>query len=324
MKFYFKVTFFLILTFKAYADCGNNDFSVSSVFPTIVDFTDTNQVSVNFTITLQPFTGGNTRDCFFYSYFNYGFYGTSFTNRNLRHETTSDTITFNVYSDSSYTTNSIIRLDSEASSDSHVILNPPYFPYSGTVQSLTKTFFAQLDAVPINSPAGVYSELLTLNIASRRRLNNFYNWALRTTRPIQFIYRIDKTLDISLSSSGGVFDPLATARLMNFGELDSFETQTAEVLINTNVGYRLSLSSQNNGSLRHSDFPDTVAYVFSVSGAPVSLAGSSTNPVVVSSSPGISPPGGFSVPLSVQIGSLTGGEPGGQYSDIVQFNIEAF
>ncbi len=327
MGIFKNIVYLLIFSMSyvsSYADCANGDFSISSVFPTVVDFTDSSQATVNFTVTLAPSTGANTRDCFFYGFFNYGFYGTSFNSRAMRNDTQTDTIPFNVYSNSSYTTNAIIRLDSDANNNSHVILQPPYFPYSGSTQSLTKTFFAQIGSVPSGAPAGVYTEILTLSIASRRRLNNFYNWNVRTTRPIQFMYRIEKVVDISLVSSGGVFDPLATARVMNFGELDSLESQSAEILISTNVGYRLSVSSQNNGNLKHLNFSDLVPYSLTVGGAPINLAGSSTTPVSLSSSPGNSPPGGFSLPLNVQLGTLSGNEPGGRYSDVIQFNIEAF
>ncbi len=163
-----------------------------------------------------------------------------------------------------------------------------------------------------------------MHVSSNRSLSGLYSWPLAVTRPIQFIFRIKKKLDVSIVANGGVFDPLATAKVMNFGDLVALETQTADVLVNSNVGYRLSFSSRNEGRLKHSEFSVFVPYTLSVSGAQVNLVSSNSNPVVVSSAPGMSPPGGFVVPLNIQIGNLSGGETGGTYTDVVQLNIEAF
>lgn len=111
---------------------------------------------------------------------------------------------------------------------------------------------------------------------------------------------------------------------MNFGKLSTGKTLSADVTIETNVGYRLFFSSANNGQLLHEVSSLNIPYEMSLNGSTVNLTGSSTTPVMASSNPNSSPPGSFRLPLTITIGTMSGNELGGLYSDVITTTVEAF
>lgn len=322
----FIIALILFFPYYSFCDCLPSDMSIANVSPGVVDFRQTNQVSVSFQVFHAAFTG--TQDCYYFGEFDYGI-GLSFASRNLTNvSSSSSTIPFNVYSNAVIDPNNVVRLAQDASIDSHVVYSLPPFTPSGSPQFQTRTFVAELGAVPVNAPPGLYTESLVLGL--RARLTNppagdYSSFNITASRGIQFIYEIPRLLNISIVNSGGAFDATSTGRLMSFDRLTAGESSTASIVIETNVGYRLLASSQNDGVLVHTNAPaSTISYDFLASGAPVGLLGSSATPVVVSTSASSSPAAGFDIPIEVRIGSLTGAELGGTYRDSISFNIEAF
>lgn len=321
----FFIFMFLLYSSGALSDCLPADMSITGVSPGVIDFRQTNQVNVTYQIFHAGFTGA--QDCYFFNDFDYGT-SASFVSRNLVNvSSVSSTIPFNVYSSSLIDPNNIVRLAEDASIDNHVIFSLPPFTPSPTPQSQTRNFIAELGSVPVNSPPGLYTESLVFRLRARLTsppASDYSSFPITATRAIQFIYEIPRTLNISLVSSGGSFDPTATGRLMSFDILTAGEASVASLFVETNVGYRLFASSQNNGLLSHTTASSTVPYEFRVNGGAVSLLGSSTLPVLISSDAASSPAGGFQVPLEIVIGTMTGAELGGTYRDAISLNIEAF
>lgn len=326
----FTHSLFLILTvaawlpFKSHADCLSTDMALVGFIPSIVDFNSANAVTSDFQISHEPFTG--TERCYFFAFVDYGS-AVNWSNRYLTHAASGTTIPFNVYSSGTFANNSRVRLASDASVDQHVMFEAPqFFAPSGTAQTLTKSFYSLLGSLPTNLPPGLYTESLIFRVAARLTSppsSDYLSFPVVLSRAIQFVYQVNKELSFSLVATGGVFDPFSTSRLLSFGELESGESRTADAIIQTNVGYRLLASSANDGQMRHSSGVG-IGYSLRVSGTPVSLAGSSGAPVLVSSNPSNSPALGFVLPLEVTVGTLTGAEPGGDYTDSVNFTIEAF
>jgi len=306
------------------ADCLSSDMSLLGFIPSVVDFNTASSVTTDFQVSHAAFTG--VERCYFFAYVDYGS-ALNWSTRYLTHTSSGATIPFNVYSSGTFTNNSRVRLSSDAANDRHVMYESPlFFSPSGTTQTLTRSFYNLLGALPTNLPPGLYTESLIFRLAARLTsppAGDYVTFPTVLSRAVQFIYEVDKELSFSLVATGGIFDPFSTSRLLSFGELESGESRTADIIIKTNVGYRLQASSENNGRMQHSSGA-TVDYSLNVAGAAVSLAGSSGTPVLVSSNSTSSPALGFVLPLIVEVGSLTGAEPGGDYTDSVRFTIEAF
>ena len=298
--------------------------SLVGFVPSVVDFTSSTSVTTDFQVSHAAFVG--VEPCFFFGFVDYGS-ANNWATRYLTHTTSSARIPFNVFSVASFANDARVRLPEDASNDNHVMFEAPrFFTPSGFTQTLTRSFYNQLGALPANLPPGLYTESLIFRAASRLTnppVSDYIAFPTVLSRAIQFIYIVEKELSFSLVASGGVFDPFSTSRLMSFGDLETGEARTADIIIRTNVGYRLRAASSNDGKLSHSS-GSTVSYTLRVSGSEVSLLGSSGAPAVVSSNPASSPSLGFVLPLEVEIGNITGAEPGGDYTDSIRFTIEAF
>jgi len=315
---------FLTFSFDLWADCLSSDMSLVGFVPSVIDFNTSSSVTTDFQVSHDAFTG--TERCYFFGFVDYGS-ALNWANRYLTHTTSGATIPFNVYSSGTFTNNSRVRLAADAVDDRHVMYEAPlFFNPSGTTQTLTRSFYSLLGALPANLPPGLYTESLIFRVASRLTsppATDYVSFPIVLSRAVQFIYNVEKELSLSLVATGGVFDPFSTSRLLSFGELETGESRTADIIIKTNVGYRLRASSLNNGSMRHSSGTG-VSFQLTVAGTVVNLAGSSGSPVLVSSNSTSSPALGFILPLEVTVGALTGSEPGGDYTDSVRFTIEAF
>lgn len=307
-----------------YADCLSSDMSLLGFVPSVIDFNSSSSVTTDFQVSHSAFTG--VERCYFFGFVDYGS-ALNWSNRYLTHTSSGATIPFNVYSSGTFTNNSRVRLAADAASNRHVMFEAPlFFNPSGTTQTLTRSFFSLLGALPTNLPPGLYTESLIFRVAARLTnppASDYVSFPIVLSRAVQFIYNVDKELSFSLVATGGVFDPFSTSRLLSFGELESGESRTADIIIRTNVGYRLRASSLNNGKMQHASGTD-VDYSLRILGSVVNLAGSSGSPILASSNPSNSPALGFILPLEVQVGSLTGAEPGGDYTDSIRFTIEAF
>lgn len=318
------IIFILFFTSNSLADCLAADFSLIGFTPSVIDFNSSTTVTADVQISHGPFTG--TDVCHFFGFFDYGSVN-NWATRYLTHTSSATRIPFNTYSSAALDNDSRIRLAVDASSDRHVMYEAPrFFTPSGSTQTITRSFYSQLGALPANLPPGLYTESLIFRVGARLTnapASDYSAFPIVLSRAVQFIYNVEKELSFSLVATGGVFDPFSTSRLMSFGDLETAEVRTADIIIKTNVGYRLNASSSNNGALTHSS-GSTVAYALRVSGTTVNLTGSSSSPTLVSSNPSNSPTLGFVLPLEVEIGSITGSEPGGDYTDSIRFSIEAF
>ncbi|MGH1467905.1 MAG: hypothetical protein ACRBBP_03365 [Bdellovibrionales bacterium] len=316
--------FISVLSESAFSDCATADMSLLGFTPSVVDFTVGSTVTVDYQTSHDPFTG--TDNCYYFAYMDYGA-ASSWTTRYLTHTTSGATIPFNVYSLASTTNPSRVRLTGDASSNTHVIAGPPdVFTPSGSTVTNTNTFYAKIGTLPAVLAPGIYTESLIFRVAARLTnplSSDWGAWPVVLSRGVQFMYQVEKELSLSIVATGGIFDPLSTAKLMSFGELESFEVRSADVIIKTNVGYRLKASSSNEGAMEHSSGA-SIAYVLRASGSPVNLIGSSSSPVLISSSASNSPPLGFTVPIEIEVGTVTGNEPGGEYADTLSLSIEAF
>ena len=321
-----KIILFLLVGFisrSAFSDCTAGDMSLLGFTPSVVDFTVGSTVTMDYQTSHGPFTGA--AHCYYFAYMDYGG-ASSWTTRYLTHITSGATIPFNVYSLASVASGSIVRLVGDVSSNIQVVYNTPerFSPSASTVTN-TNTFYAKLGTLPAVLAPGIYTESLIFRVTARLSSppsSDWGAWPVVLSRGVQFVYQVEKDLSLSLVASGGVFDPFSTAKLMSFGELDSFEMRTADI-IQTNVGYRLKVSSVNDGTMKHSS-SIAIPYTMRASGVAVNLVGSSISPVQVSSSVLNSPSLGFVIPLEIEVGAVTGTEPGGEYSDVISFSIEAF
>jgi hypothetical protein len=147
---------------------------------------------------------------------------------------------------------------------------------------------------------------------------------LVTTKTITFQARVDSSVDVSLVESGKRFDIGETTQLIDFGTLESGEQRGFDVVVRSNNGYAVTMQSQNRQLLVHARAPaigDTVSYNVIFNGGGVDL--STGAPVQVITGTGTTPATGVAFPIEFTVGTLSGNEAAGTYSDVINVEVTA-
>lgn len=92
---------------------------------------------------------------------------------------------------------------------------------------------------------------------------------------------IPTKINISVVDEGAAFDVSATSKVLNFGYLSLNQEKSADVRVVSNTPYRILMSSQNNGNLKHSGSGSLIGYELKINGAVVSLSSSASSPAPI-------------------------------------------
>ena len=147
---------------------------------------------------------------------------------------------------------------------------------------------------------------------------------LVATKTITFQARVDSSVDVSLVESGKTFDIGETTQLVDFGTLESGEQRGFDVVVRSNNGYAVTMQSQNHQLLVHTQAPTiaaSVAYSVIFNGGSVDL--STGAPVRIITGTGTTPATGTAFPIEFTVGTLSGNENAGTYSDVINVEVTA-
>lgn len=279
--------------------CGNLNFNFGS------SNLDLNAAAVSRVITVSR--SSNTSGCSYFLAFSRGASPT-FVHRKLA--LGAGTLDYNIYKESGLST---ILYDTPDSSDPNAFISGT-FPAGGAM-SVTHTFWGFLFPVLGSPGAGQYED----EIQVRLFRGTVGSGTEERARALRFRYDQPKVTNISLVATGGAYNQNDTAENLSFGVLSTGQTLGMDVIVTHNAGYRLTMSSANNGNLKHQSLAQFVPYTVRVSGAPVNLTGSSSAPVEVATGSGVNA-SGARLPVSVTIGTVAGQAPG-SYSDTIQMLV---
>jgi spore coat protein U-like protein len=220
----------------------------------------------------------------------------------------------NIYRDAAHT--QILKKLPDATQVSEVITGS--FP-DGTnnPSSQTLTYYPSLGALGYNR-FGSYSDTYTFRIYNGTPGSG--NPGVEDTDTLSLKYTMSRKIDLSLLATGEPFNAADTTENLNFGNLAAGAVRTFDIGLKYNAGYRVKVSSANQGKLQHTSQNDTVPYTLRVNSSAVNLTGSNTNPVQVATGSGVSPANGLILTSSVTIGAL-GSARAGNYSDTVTVTV---
>jgi spore coat protein U-like protein len=139
-------------------------------------------------------------------------------------------------------------------------------------------------------------------------------------RDMNIFIVVSKFTSISLVDSGGSYDPTQTSKTLDFGELTTGEELSFDVRVASNAGYRLKISSANNGHLKRIgaiESTSQIDYTFYSNGTQIGLSNSSGSPVTIASGSGVTPAQGVRVPIRVVIGTVDSTKDPGTYQDYI-------
>ncbi|MGE3260672.1 MAG: spore coat protein U domain-containing protein [Bacteriovoracia bacterium] len=292
----------LILAKLSWAGCNNLRLTLAN---STVDLTPNTAPSLNLTVKRSG-SGG----CDYFITFGYG-NASTYADRKLSQGSYS--IPVNIYRDSNHT--QILKKLPEAATVTDVIYGS--FP-SGTSNpnSTVHTYYPQLGTVAYNR-FGEYSDTYTVSVYE---YTGGLSGSLEDSENLKLKYTMTKKIDLSLMATGAPFNVADTTETMNFGTLTAGAVRTFDIGVKYNAGYRVRLSSANQGRLKHASLTDTVPYTLQVNSSAVNLNGSNTTPIQVSTGTGVSPPNGLVLTSSVTIGAL-GSARAGTYSDTVTVTV---
>ncbi len=190
-------------------------------------------------------------------------------------------------------------------------------------QTHTHDFFWTVNPRQVVSASGTpYTDVnLTLSLYSGLL---FLSPTLEATKTITFQARVDSSVDVSLVESGQRFDIGETTQLVDFGTLESGEQRGFDVVVRSNNGYVVTMQSQNRQLLVHARAPaitDTVSYSVIFNGGGVDL--STGAPVQVIAGTGTTPATGIAFSIEFTVGTLSGDEAAGTYSDVINVEVTA-
>lgn len=230
-----------------------------------------------------------------------------------------NTLNYNAYTDGSK--NNIFKALPTATQSEVIAGN---FPVAiALTQTNTHQFFWTLDPQQVVPASGTpYTDgNLTLNLYSGLPL---FSPTLVATKTITFQARVDSSVDVSLVESGKPFDIGETTQLVDFGTLESGEQRGFDVVVRSNNGYAVTMQSQNHQLLVHPQTPaiaDTIAYSVIFNGGSVDLSTGASVRIITGS--GTTPATGTAFPIAFTIGTLSGNEPAGDYSDVINVEVTA-
>jgi spore coat protein U-like protein len=159
-------------------------------------------------------------------------------------------------------------------------------------------------------PKGTYAD--TVNVRVYRNNENSHSLELSLTTSML----VPAEVNISLLDSGSSFDPGDTTQSMNFGTLVQGESQSFDLRVSSNAGYAITLSSENNGNLKHLSQNSLISFALNKSGSPVDLSSSASSPVEIAHVNGITPTSGDLLPIQIIIGNPTN-KINGSYQDVI-------
>jgi spore coat protein U-like protein len=221
----------------------------------------------------------------------------------------SESVEYNFYKDEN--TSKIIKDLVDGGDRDHVKID---FKKNNTK---TITIFARMPNPYIGGVLvpGMYSDLVAVNIeASDKKAYG------TSTANLSVNLNIQSDINISLVDKGQPYQDNRTNYALFYGVMIAGQTKGLHLIVKSNSGYRITLSSEGNGRMRHVNRPlNYVDYNFAVNGSNMSLIGSKNNPIEVFSSPMGAPQDGEIIDLDVTIQSVDN-KLSGTYRDFIYIN----
>ncbi len=178
------------------------------------------------------------------------------------------------------------------------------------------SFFLVIPAEQVVRP-GTYTDTITMTAYEGDPTSSIQH----RTRTLTISATVLEQIDLSLVNPGGSFNPALTARLIDFGILQTGKFSDFDLRVRSNIGYSISLSSQNIGNMAHIDPTDSslIPFSFTANSVNVDLSGPAAT---VINTPLPTSPLGTPYPMRVTVGTI-GNASAGDYQDNITITIIA-
>lgn len=188
--------------------------------------------------------------------------------------------------------------------NNQVIASSYYFIVSGINSTSPPRFGTYTDTLVLKDYHGTWNTTSTLD----------------DTINVNVTITVPKLIQLSLQSSGDVFDSSQTSKILDFGILEENEELSFDIKVVSNAGYNVSVASENSGKLKHGTAAGVNALIDYEFYANNTLKGLSSSPVSIATGTGLTPAGGASVPIRVKIGQVDN-KIEGDYQDVITVSV---
>lgn len=167
-------------------------------------------------------------------------------------------------------------------------------------------------------PAGLYTDSFQVTLYQGTP-DDFIQHDART---VTLTIPVENVTELSLVGYGASFDPHAKTRDLDFGKLSPGKRMGFDLRVRSNLGYRITLESENAGVMRHLDpsVTTTVPYSLELGGTPVNLTGD--QPVELSRGSALTGSEGEPHDFDITIGEMAGAGAG-TYRDTIAVTVIA-
>ncbi|MET0155136.1 MAG: spore coat protein U domain-containing protein [Rickettsiales bacterium] len=148
-------------------------------------------------------------------------------------------------------------------------------------------------------------------------------YVLADSKTVTFQAKAESSIDLSLVDTGSAFALGDATQLVDFGNLESGKKKSFDLVVRSNAGYRVSLSSQNGQKLKRQNASDLIPYSLKLGGSTVNLSSAGVAVQALANS-ALTSNAGSAFPFEVTIGTLGAHERAGSYSDVVTATVSAY
>lgn len=178
-------------------------------------------------------------------------------------------------------------------------------------------YYLNMPAPTAYSPYGLYTDSILVS-AYEGVIGG--GGPLLATQTLFLNYAMPKQVDLAIVPPGGSFDIGSVFYNLDFGILETGETQGFDVVAKYNAGYALYIASTHSGSMKNTAGNIFILYTLKVNGVPIDLSGGLGTPVLISSGGGSSPSQGIRFSGALTVGAVED-KLSGSYSDSLQLSI---
>lgn len=146
---------------------------------------------------------------------------------------------YSIYKDQ---TNKVIIKDTSSATDNTEVLNGKFTKSS---QKKSLTYYIGMDK-NIYPTAGYFSDTIKVTLYS----GTLSNYTLVQSINIQIAIQVQNDIALSIVPKDSSFDAAKTDLTIDFGELTSGLQREADIIVKSNLNYKIDLSSSNGGSLK--------------------------------------------------------------------------
>lgn len=140
----------------------------------------------------------------------------------------------------------------------------------------------------------------------------------------QLVINVQKnvTMGLSIVPEGAEFSAGASQAMLDFGRMYEGQELGSDLIIKSNIGYKISMSSLNDGQFKHVSKNSFIPYTFKFDQISQSLAGTSSSPKLLVTKTSNSVPAGDRYNMRFRVGSIFG-RPSGQYADHILITVQS-